>query len=86
MVHESGMSAPSRTIPPPSERYTGWESWRHGMESWTRRLTLLGKARSYEPGDPDVRIAEARVLSWKGDYKGSVQHYDSVLADHPGQS
>jgi hypothetical protein len=23
------------------------------------------------------------VLSWKGDYKGSVQHYDSVLADHP---
>ena len=55
-------------------------SWDGKLDS---SLTLLGKARSYEPGDPDVRIAEARVLSWKGDYKGSVQHYDSVLADHP---
>jgi len=36
MVRESGMSGPWQTIPPPSERYTGWESWRHGTESWTR--------------------------------------------------
>src|SRR5262245_22521481 len=55
-------------------------SWDGKLDS---SLTLLSKARSYEPADPDVRIAEARVISWKGDYSRAVQHYDSVLADHP---
>ena len=47
IVHESDMSAPSQTIPLPSERYTGWESWRHGMGKLDSSLTLLSKARSY---------------------------------------
>lgn len=46
-------------------------------------LVLIARARQAEPADPDVRLLEAQVLSWKGDLAGAEARYDSVIADHP---
>ena len=58
------------------------------LASWDGRLdsalTLIARARSIEPQDPDVMIAQARISSWKGDHKAALALYDSVLAARPG--
>lgn len=46
-------------------------------------LVLIARARRAEPADPDVRLLEAQVLSWKGDLAGAEARYDSVMAQHP---
>ncbi|HEU4801333.1 MAG TPA: tetratricopeptide repeat protein [Gemmatimonadales bacterium] len=46
-------------------------------------MVLIARARQAEPADPDVRLLEAQVLSWKGDLAGAEARYDSVIADHP---
>ena len=46
-------------------------------------LVLLGKARSIEPQDPDVRLWQARVRSWDGQYALAIAEYDSLLAGDP---
>jgi tetratricopeptide (TPR) repeat protein len=57
------------------------------LSSWDGKLdsalTFLHRARQVEPDDPDVRIAEARILSWKTDLRGAMARYDSVLATNP---
>jgi tetratricopeptide (TPR) repeat protein len=46
-------------------------------------LVMIARARAAEPADPDVRLLEAQILSWKGDLAGAEARYDSVMADHP---
>jgi tetratricopeptide (TPR) repeat protein len=55
-------------------------SWDGKLDS---ALVLFRRARQFEPGDADVRIYEARVLSWKADQRGALARYDSLLAEHP---
>ena len=52
-------------------------SWDGKLDS---ALTLAARARRYEPGDADVRLLEAQVLSWKGELAQSIVRYDSVIA------
>jgi tetratricopeptide (TPR) repeat protein len=49
-------------------------------------LAMVARARAVEPADPDVRLLEAQVLSWKGDLRGAQARYDSVVADYPDRS
>lgn len=57
------------------------------LASWDGRvdsaLALLRDAREVEPGEPDVRLYEARMYAWKGDYPGSIIRYDSLLRERP---
>ena len=57
------------------------------LASWAGRLdsalALLRDAREIEPADPDVRLEEAKVLAWDGQYTGSILRYDSLLAATP---
>ena len=57
------------------------------LASWNNRLdsalTLLTRARAIEPGDPDVRTAEAQVLAWQGHLADARVRYDSLLAEDP---
>ncbi len=57
------------------------------LASWDGKvdsaLALLRDAREVEPADPDVRLYEARMYAWKGDYRASVIRYDSLLAERP---
>lgn len=57
------------------------------LASWDGRLdsalALLRDARELAPGDPDVRLAEARVLAWRGRYRAALARYDSLLAEQP---
>ncbi len=46
-------------------------------------LALLRFAREIEPNEPDVRIQEATVLSWQGQYRASVIKWDSLIAELP---
>ncbi len=57
------------------------------LASWAGRLdsalALLRDAREIEPADPDVRLEEAKVLAWDGQYAASILRYDSLLAATP---
>ena len=55
-------------------------SWDGKLDS---ALVLIRRARQSEPGDPDIRTAEARVLSWDGRTDQSIALYDSVVAEYP---
>ena len=55
-------------------------SWNDQLDS---ALTLLARARAIEPGDPDVRTAEAQVLAWQGHLAEARVRYDSLLAEDP---
>ena len=55
-------------------------SWNDQLDS---ALTLLARARAIEPGDPDVRTAEAQVLAWQGHLAAARVRYDSLLAEDP---
>ena len=57
------------------------------LASWDGRLdsalVLVRKARSQDPGDPDIRTTEARILSWDGRTDEAIALYDSVVSDFP---
>jgi tetratricopeptide (TPR) repeat protein len=57
------------------------------LASWDGKvdsaLALLHDAREVEPGEPDVRLYEAKMYAWKGDYRAAVIRYDSLLAERP---
>jgi Tfp pilus assembly protein PilF len=55
-------------------------SWNDQLDS---AMALLQRARAIEPGDPDVRTAEAQVLAWQGHLTESLARYDSLLAEYP---
>lgn len=55
-------------------------SWDGKLDS---SLTLLHRARQVDPDDPDVQVAEARILSWKSDHRDALALYDSVLVANP---
>ncbi len=55
-------------------------SWAGQLDS---ALALLADAREVEPADPDVRLAEARILGWASRNGPALSKYDSLLAEHP---
>lgn len=60
------------------------------LSAWDGRLdsalALFRDAREVEPGEPDVRIWEARVLQWQDRYPESLARYDSVITDFPNRT
>jgi tetratricopeptide (TPR) repeat protein len=55
-------------------------SWDGKLDS---ALALLRDARTLDRADVDLRITEARILSWAARYREAVVRYDSVLAEQP---
>lgn len=55
-------------------------SWDGKLDS---ALVLIRRARAVEPGDPDLRTTEARVLSWDGRTAQAIALYDSVVHEFP---
>lgn len=57
------------------------------LVSWDGRLdsalALLRDAREVEPGDPDVRLWEAKVLAWDGRHHDALVRYDSLIVEYP---
>jgi tetratricopeptide (TPR) repeat protein len=57
------------------------------LASWDGKvdsaLALLRDAREVEPAEPDVRLYQAKMFAWKGDYRASVVRYDSLIAEKP---
>ncbi len=49
-------------------------------------LALLARARSADPGDAEVRLAQARVLGWAGRQREAIALFDSILAVSPANS
>lgn len=56
------------------------DSWDGKLE---RSLARFATLRRIEPTDPDIMVAQARVLSWAGRTHASEALYDSVLAAAP---
>ncbi len=55
-------------------------SWEGKLDS---ALTFLARARSADPADIDMRLAQARVRSWNKQYATALALYDSVLTQRP---
>ncbi len=55
-------------------------SWDNQLDS---ALTLIQRARTLDPDDPDVRFTEAQVLSWDNRFDESLALWDSLLARYP---
>ena len=57
------------------------------LASWDGKvdsaLALLRDAREVEPAEPDVRLYQAKMYAWKGDYRASILRFDSLLAEQP---
>jgi YaiO family outer membrane protein len=47
---------------------------------YNEALNVLRAAQSAAPGDLDIGLATARVLSWKGDYRAAEAHLDQLPA------
>ena len=43
-------------------------------------LVYLARARTADPKNIEIRLAQARVLSWRRRYAEALAGYDSVLA------
>jgi tetratricopeptide (TPR) repeat protein len=60
------------------------------LDSWDgklqRSLDRFVRLRRLEPADPDIMVAQARVLAWAGKTGAAEQLYDSVLAIAPARS
>jgi tetratricopeptide (TPR) repeat protein len=56
------------------------DSWDGALE---RSLARFATLRRVEPTDPDIMVAQAKVLSWAGRTRASETLYDSVLARAP---
>ena len=59
------------------------DSWDGKLQRSLDRFVLL---RRLEPIDPDIMVAQARVLAWAGQNRRSELLYDSVLVRAPGRS
>lgn len=59
------------------------DSWDGKLQRSLERFVLL---RRLEPIDPDIMVAQARVLAWAGQNRRSELLYDSVLVRAPGRS
>jgi len=64
--------------------------WRLALlDSWDgfldRSLGRFARARALDPANPDLMVAEARVLSWAGKTGAAVVLYDSALAQDTGR-
>ena len=64
--------------------------WRLALlDSWDgflgRSLGRFARARQEDPANPDLMVAEARVLSWAGRTGAAVALYDSALAQDTGR-
>jgi len=59
------------------------DSWDGKLQSSLERFIVL---RRLEPTDPDIMVAQARVLAWAGKNVASELLYDSVLVRTPGRS
>jgi tetratricopeptide (TPR) repeat protein len=46
-------------------------------------LVMIRKARTREPDDLDLQLAEATYLSWTGRFSDAVLRYDTIIAAHP---
>jgi tetratricopeptide (TPR) repeat protein len=55
-------------------------SWDGYLDS---ALAMLRDAREVEPGDPDVRLWQAKVLAWDGRYPQALVRYDSLITEFP---
>lgn len=55
-------------------------SWEGKLDS---ALTLIARARAADSADVDMRLAEARVRSWKGDLSTAGRLYRAILTRHP---
>lgn len=57
------------------------------LSAWDGRLdsalALLRDAREVQPGEPDVRLWEAKVLLWDDRYSEALVRYDSLIAEFP---
>ncbi len=49
-------------------------------------LVLLSRARSADPGNTDLRLAQARVMGWAGRKADAAALYDTLLATNPGNA
>ena len=58
------------------------DSWDGKLQRSLARFVIL---RRVEPGDLDIMVAQARVLSWAGRQRDAEALYDSVLAAAPGR-
>ena len=47
-------------------------------------LVYLARARTADPTNTEIRLAQARVLSWRHRYAEALAGYDSLLAERPG--
>lgn len=60
------------------------------LDSWDgrlqRSLDRFSRLRRLEPADPDIMVANARVLAWAGKTGAAEALYDSVLVVTPDQS
>jgi tetratricopeptide (TPR) repeat protein len=59
------------------------DSWDGKLQRSLGRFVLL---RRLEPVDPDIMVAQARVLAWAGQNRASELLYDSVLVRAPERS
>jgi tetratricopeptide (TPR) repeat protein len=59
------------------------------LAAWDNRLdsalALFRDAREVEPKEPDVRLWEAKVLAWQGEYDAALVRYDSLIAELPAR-
>ena len=55
-------------------------SWEGKLDS---ALTLIARARAAQPDDVDMRLAEAQVRSWKGDFSTAEHLYRGILERDP---
>lgn len=56
------------------------QAWDGNLDS---ALAYLAQARATGPDDPDVRVMQARVLTWAGRYPEASAKWDSVIAMYP---
>lgn len=49
-------------------------------------LALLAQARASDPANPDLQLAEARVMSWTGKRREAIARFDSLLAANPANA
>jgi tetratricopeptide (TPR) repeat protein len=55
-------------------------SWQGKLDS---ALVFLGRARTSDPVDPEIRLIQARVMAWDKQYEPALLRYDSLLAQRP---
>lgn len=52
---------------------------------WDEALFIAGKGAQAEPGSPDWKLAEARVMAGRGDYRRAVAAMDAAIRTAPSR-